>query len=175
MADEWKVIEEFPDYAVSDSGEVIRIARDIPLRPAVNQQGIPYVRFYDHSRQIVRSVAVLVAEAFLEPMEHDWVHFDTPINLNGDRLDNRVENLLWRPRWFAVKFHKERRAGSTYEVTKKFYEIDTEEIFNQPYEAAIKWGLLEYAILESILSGESVFPNWQQFEFLPEDLSVDIN
>jgi hypothetical protein len=168
--EEWKVIEEFPDFAISNRGEVLRIARDIPLTPGVNQQGIPYVRFNISGRQNVRSVAVLVADAFLEPVGHDWLHFDTPINLNGDRCDNRVENLLWRPRWFAVKFHKERRAGSTYEVTKKFYEVDTEEIFNQPCEAAIKWGLLEYGILDSILSGESVFPDWQQFEFLPEDL-----
>lgn len=167
--EKWLNIYGFEEYAISNMGRIINTKTDLIKTPTVNQQGISSVLLVKDRIQHRRSVAVLVAEAFLEPMEHAWVHFDTPINLNGDRLDNRVENLLWRPRWFAVKFHKERRAGSTFEVAKKFYEVDTEEIFSQPCEAAIKWGLLEYAILDSILTGELVFPNWQEFKFLPED------
>ena len=171
--EEWKVVEEFPDYAVSNRGEVIRTARNIPMSQPLNQQGIPYVRFYLHSRQIVRSVAVLVAAAFLEPHEHEW--FDTPTNINGDRLDNRVENLMWRPRWFAIKYHQQMKEGplNNY-ISRPIMDEATEEIYSSPWEAAITLGLLEGDIVVGVFNKESVYPGGYMFCNV-EDEYVDIN
>ena len=65
-----------------------------------------FVGLFRDQEQYKRSVALLVAKAFLkQPSEF----FDTPINLNGDRLDNQVINLMWRPRWFAIKYNRQFR------------------------------------------------------------------
>lgn len=167
--EKWLNIYGFEDYLVSDMGRVINSLTDKIKQPTLNQQGIPSVLLVRDKIQYRRSVALLVADAFLECPDDSRNIFDTPINLNGDRLDNRVDNLLWRPRWFAVKFHKERKDGNRNSLATKFIEVESEEIFEQPWQAAIRWGLLEGDIIKSIMNDEPVFPTWQQFEFYYDD------
>ena len=101
MAERWTPIEHFLDYEVSDQGRIRSRLTDRILSLNPNQFGVIQVGMMRDSEQRHRSVPLLVAKAFLpEP----GGAFDTPINLDGDRTNNAVENLLWRPRWFAIKY-----------------------------------------------------------------------
>ena len=93
-----------PGYKVRPNGEVINMF-DRVLTPMTNLRGLLFVGLYYHGVKHNRSVALLVANAFLEP--HSNPQFDTPVHLDGDRTNCDVNNLMWRPRWFAVKWHRQ--------------------------------------------------------------------
>lgn len=158
--EEWREISAFPGYSVSDTGFIQQDRLGHRLTRLINQRGVTYVGLSRDGKQHNRSVALLVAEAFLIP--HQYSAFDTPINLDGDRANNHASNLMWRPRWFAVKyhqqFHNDRRG-----FHRAVEEIETGEQFKSSWYAAIKFGLLDREIMLATLNGESVWPTGQRF------------
>ena len=143
MDQEWRLIEDFPEYSVSDHGFVRNDRFDRLVARRVNNRGIAYVGLYRESNQTTVSVACLVANAFLPTPINK--HFDTPINLDGDRINNRVSNLMWRPRWFAVKYHRQ-FFGSWNKTEDPVQEVETEEIFERSLAAAVRFGLLAFEV-----------------------------
>lgn len=104
MDELWAEIPSFEQYDVSNYGAV-RNHRGRCLATGRNQSGILYVNLFRHGRQYNRAISPLVAGAFLEtPPHHSW---DTPIHRNGNRVDVHAENLMWRPRWFAIEYHQQ--------------------------------------------------------------------
>src|SRR6476620_5649106 len=95
------MVEGFEDYRVSNYGRVFNdySGREMVLSPTM--YGDLSVGMYRHGQQFRRSVKGLVARAFV-PGEDDV--FDTPILLDGDRHNLKSTNILWRPRWFALKY-----------------------------------------------------------------------
>lgn len=163
----WRPIDTFPDYEVSDWGNVrnIRIRRLLAIYP--NTHGIPMVglsrqseRTYLRAPQHKRSIALLVANAFIEPPTLE--KFNTPINMDGDRFNNHIDNLTLRPLWFArayhQQFHKPPR-GFNYPIE----EVKTGEYFKTSWDAAIKYGLLDREILLATLNHTYVWPTFQTF------------
>lgn len=86
---EWRIIDEFPAYEVSNVGDVRRIDGDILKSPA-DQQGYARVTFSVPGKKIYRNLHRLAAIAFYGP-----VPSDRPMvcHVNGNRLDNRIANL----------------------------------------------------------------------------------
>lgn len=153
MQCEWLKILEFPNYSVSDTGfvrnEDYGKYHDVRMMvPHVNQRGIVNVSFNRRGQQYKRSVAVLVATAFVTTARS--LAFDTPINLDGDRFNNNASNLLWRPRWYATEYFRQfqRRFRG---IDKPVQEFKTEEVFDSSWDAAISLGLLDAEIVNSIL------------------------
>lgn len=158
--EEWSALLAFPGYSVSNTGRVRNDETGRLLRIIVNQLGIPYVGMRRHRVDSKRAVAPLVAHAFLP--YHHLLSFDTPINLDGDRLNNVVENLMWRPRWFAVKYHRQfyiDRIG----IREPIFDIDTYEEFETSFHAAIKFGLIDRDIMIATAREEYVWPTYQRF------------
>lgn len=83
----WKVIQEFPNYEVSNKGDVRNISTKRTLAPCSEPGGYAYVTLSKNSRSIHR----LVAKAFLP----NHAERDTVNHKNHNRQDNRVENLEW--------------------------------------------------------------------------------
>ena len=126
----------------------------------VNQHGIVHVGLTKKCVQYKRSVALLVATAFLKNDMGDT--FNCPINLDGDRYNNRAANLAWRPRWFATKYFQqieEAHFVDPYPIE----ELNTREQFASPWDAALKYGLLQVDVLLSVCNGENVWPTKQRF------------
>ena len=163
--EEWRSIPGFENYAVSDQGRVMNLDTDYFMALTRNQRGILMVGLVRDGVQYKRSVTVLVADAFLEP--HKLPAFDTPVNLDGDRTNNEVENLVWRPRWFAVKY-----AQQFYSSERGFLvpieDIATGETFPTSWEAATKYGLLDREILTATINHTFVWPTYQRFRVLGE-------
>lgn len=126
---------------------------------SANQYGIVYVGLMDGKLQYKRSVAVLVAEAFL-PEAADA--FDTPIHLDGDKANCRVDNLLWRPYWFARKYH--RQFYERISVNRGIEDVATGEWFHNSLEAAARYGLLDRDIGYALGKGLPVWPTQQRFQ-----------
>ena len=161
IKEKWVVIDEFPEYAVSDCGRVINTSSDILKTPTSNQQGIASINFSRDRIQCRRSLTLLVAQTFLPDPERE--SFDTPINLDGDRFNNNVNNLMWRPRWFAVKYHAQLKKPTPFGFTGGIDLVETEEHFNNVRECAVKYGLLEKEIILAAHNRKPVFPIWCNF------------
>ena len=166
MREQWVEIDEFPGYAVSDRGRVMNTYTDHIKIPTQNQQGIPNVCLMQDRTQCRRSVALLVANAFLPPPAR--AAFDTPINMNGDRTDNHVDNLEWRPRWFAIRYHQQFRKPPAFGFTGPIELVQTGEVFEDIRDAAVKYGLLEKEIVLSAHTNTPVFPSWLEFQLPPQ-------
>lgn len=150
---EWRDVEDFPDIAVSEFGHILNTKHDRMNASRVNQQGIVMVGIMRDHKQHTRSVAHLVAKAFVKPMSP---RFDTVIYLNGDREDCRAINLEWRTRPFAIAYHKmfndePQRLG--------VYIPRTGERFTSLRQACTTYGWVEKMASRAIFNREPIFPH----------------
>jgi hypothetical protein len=163
MNDEWVPVWEFPEYSVNSFGQVRKASTKRILTVRINQYGVPYVGLMDGWHQRIRSLPRLVALTFI-PQPNPI--FDTPINLDGDRINCRVDNLLWRPRWYAVHYVNQFKARYHNPIDAPVREIDSREEFPNSLAAACRYGLLEREVVLSILNITPVWPTYQQFELV---------
>ena len=114
--------------------------------------------------QCLRALSRIVAKAFLEPTVPV---FDTPINLNGDRWDCAADNLMWRPRWFAIQYHHQFKERYYNPIDRPVKARDEDEIFSDSFAAAIRYGLLERDVVLSVYNNTYAWPNYMIFEMIP--------
>lgn len=159
----WVGIPDFIDYDVSDLGQVRRNETGRILRVQRTNDGTCYVGMARGKKQHRRSLALLVANAFV-PKISGRVEFDRPIHLNGDLTNNRADNLAWRPQWFLVAYYRQilrGKTGSDMPVIEK----RKHEIFPNSFEAALAYGLLESHVISSATTGTFVYPTFQYFNY----------
>lgn len=171
----WMKIGEFPNYLVNQYGDVINNQLKKTLGSTKNQRGIRYVSLYKENKLYVRALAKIVLQAFNPSTDRD---FTTPIHLNGDRNDCNLENLMWRPRWFARSYHKQFDQNPIGRITVPILEFLTDEVSEGSLEAAMRYGLLEKDVIFSCRTANSkllfdrtrreVFPTGQFFDYLEE-------
>jgi len=159
----WRPIPEFPNYEVSNYGQVANIVSGRIMALNMNQYDVVFVGVWDGGMQFKRSVPLLVAKAFIPQPYHAY---DTPINLDGDRWNNTVENLEWRPRWFAVKYNRQFRYRYRHHIRFQIEDMATGEISANSLECAKRYGLLEEDLVDSISNRTYVWPTYQQFRAL---------
>src|SRR5512136_2589031 len=153
MIELWKVVNEFPNYEVSNLGGVRNIKFHRPNKTSLNNRGSLITAFYKGGKLYRRALSTIVAKSFLPPPERD--DFDCVINLDGDKLNCVWTNLAWRPYHFAVKYNRERIYDPFPDWNTTFYDQSTGESYQTLQECAIRYGLLEGAIYMSLLQGES--------------------
>ena len=163
----WEDIPEFPDYMVSDQGRIYSIPRREERRLNKNQWGILMVQFTRDKKQFTRSVALQVARAFV-PIED--VRFDTPIHLDGNKENCSAANLAWRPRAFAVQYHRQFGSSDFQAPGSTVMDVETGEIFDDTRAAAIRYGLIRSHIFVAIANGLKVFPTGQQFVIIKKEV-----
>ena len=86
---EWRKIEERPNYSVSNEGEVRNDKTGRILKPRKGTSG--YYQIMLGRKTSPLYVHRLVAKAFIEN-PNNLPQVD---HINGDKTDNRVENLRW--------------------------------------------------------------------------------
>lgn len=161
--EDWVEIDDFPEYSVSTYGRISNDIREIILTPSINGHGIPTVGMSIDKRQYRRSVPVLVADAWV-PNSYG-AHFNTPTHLDGDRINCHADNLVWRPRWFAIQYHKAILVDQFPEMDQDYWFecLQTQEVFNKLRIPALKYGVLERDIFFGLLNKRPVFPDWLEF------------
>lgn len=160
MIEEWAPIELFEDYEVSTHGRVRSRLTGRILSLNDNQFGVQQVGLMRGGQQHHRSVPLLVAKTFLMPVAGP---FDTPINLDGDRHNNRLENLTWRPRWFAIRYNQQFRHPYENPILAPVVDLKSGEVSDNSLECAKRYGLLEKDLVLSILNRTYVWPTYQEF------------
>jgi hypothetical protein len=165
MKENWHELYEFPDYAISDQGSVANMKTGLPRMTSINQQGICKVSLYQENHLFTRSVAVLVANAFLSRSED---HFDTPVHLDGDRMNCAAENLMWRPRWFAIKYHKQFMLENFHLDHAHRVDIESGEHYYSLKEVCMKNGLYYYDVVKSCVEETFVPITYQEFRNVQE-------
>lgn len=163
----WKEIPDFPGYSVSSFGQVRNDDHDRILTILRNQAGVCHVGMTFDRKQYKRSLALLVAEAFVDrPPKKDPSIFNVPIHLDGHQSNNRFDNLMWRPHWFSMKYNRQFKMGPT--SANPVVEIRTQERYVSPWSAALAFGLLEKEVIASALDRTYVWPTFQEFRFIAE-------
>ena len=164
LPEAWTIIDEFPDYNISNHGRVRSERTGRLLRLNVSRGGHSSVGLMGlNPTNIRRGVTRLVADHFMEPQPH--AAFDTPIHLNGDLLDCHLYNLMWRPRWFAMKYHAQWK-GDRLIIPDQIADRDTGTVYDNPDHAAQVNGLLVSEIIESLETGSDCWPTRQVFELV---------
>lgn len=159
--DNWVKVPEFDDYSINPLGQV---RKDRPrgrlVCVRVNQYGVPYVGMITNGAQCTRSLPLLVAKMFVpQPSEY----FDTPINLDGDRLNCRADNLMWRPRTYAEHYVRQFKEPYSNPINAPIREVETDEEYPNSLAAACSNGLLEREVVLSILNRTVAWPTYQKF------------
>lgn len=131
----------------------------------VNQRGVAHVSLYRNQVGHKRSVACLVTEAFLPKPKLEA--FDTPINLDGDRINNHIDNLTIRPRWYAVKYFQQFKVPPQG-IRRPVIDTETGDIFATSWEAALRYGLLDKQIAIAVFNRTYVWPTFQMFKVVGE-------
>ena len=165
MDELWKEIPLFPDYSVSNYGRIRANKSERILALSQTQWGLVQVGLMRNGRQYHRSVPLLVAKAFL-PVKPG--PFSTPVNLNGDRTNNHIDNLVWRPRWFAVKYNRQFRYSYENPIMRPIMDLRSGEVSKNSFECATRYGLLEEDLVLSILNRTYVWPTYQEFGVVEE-------
>lgn len=163
MEEYWKAIEDFPGYSISSFGRVRADKSGRILVLSENQFGLLQVGMMRDGEQRHRSVPLLVAKAFIPSPAGA---FDTPINLDGDRFNNSITNLVWRPRWFAIKYNRQFRYPYEHSILAPIEDVKTGQVSENSFECAKRYGLLEQDLVLSIVNRTYVWPTYQEFRVL---------
>lgn len=160
---EWKPVAGFPGYSINPQGQVSRDSTGRLLIPRYNQYGVPYVGLMREWRQCSRSLPRLVAMTFLHIPS---VIFDTPIQLDGNPKNCRVGNLMWRPRWYAIRYKQQFDERYDNSIETPVRAVSEGEIFPNSFVAACRYGLLEREVVLSIVNRTLTWPTYQTFELV---------
>ena len=88
---QWRVIEEFPSYEISNHGEVRNIARGNLVKNRIGKDGYPLISFKCGTKTVNRAVHRLVALAWLpKPRGMNEVN-----HKDGVKANCAVTNLEW--------------------------------------------------------------------------------
>ena len=141
MDEEWAVIPEFPLYSISTHGRVANNGTGRILSTNPNNFGHIQVKLYPAQGSARnRSVALLVAQAFIEPPDPLC---DNVILLDGNLQNVHVDNLALRPRWFAWKYARQLHVEhhKPYHAMPIYCE-DTDRTYPSTIACGMEHGLL---------------------------------
>lgn len=126
-------------YEVSDDGRVRNAKTKHEITPHINQSGRKRVLISTEHGRTNKMVSTLVAEAFVEP---PFPHADTPIHKDGDYKNCNADNLEWRTRSYAIRFHNQFKKGFERKYYGPIEEIESGLVFDVSFDAAIYYGII---------------------------------
>lgn len=144
----YKPVEGFRGYEVSNLGNVKRGSKI--YKGYLASDGYRRMALYKDGEKIYKYVHHLVADAFIEPVEGKKF----VVHINGDRADNRLENLSrdakktmsWRHDTARVEAARARAVNMHFANMKAVRCVETGEVFQSITAAARHYGLYPQGI-----------------------------
>lgn len=164
VMDDARTVPGFPDYVIDKEGSVYNRESGLRRKPSRTQEGAVKITLFREGRAYTKSLSLLVAKAWLYN-DHDPEIFDTPIHLDNDPTNNHVDNLAWRPRWFAVKYQRQYWNEEYRYARTRVEDVKTGEVFDSLLAVCQRYGFLYMDVIKSCTRGETVFPSWKEFRF----------
>lgn len=165
----WETIWDFPQYEISNHGQVYNIPRRRYMKTSVNNHGHVKISLVNDRTQTrhTRSVAKLVAAAFVEsPNER----CNDVVILDGNPRNVVSSNLAWRPRWFCWKYLKQLENPKPLDFKKyEILNVHTQTVYRNVIECGMTEGLLFMDIWLSVLNEaipHHTFPYGHRFQIL---------
>lgn len=168
MSERWVDIPEFPDYEISDHGNVFSKRNNQPIALSWNGRGSVKVNFSKEGVIHTRSVRVMVAQAFVEqPTDLESSRHDLEvINIDGDQENNHYENLAWRPHWFAWKYTRQFHESPPAEYKVYLLNTQTGVVYDSVMEAGVADAVIWEYVYGSAINGRPVYPTGAIYEFV---------
>lgn len=93
---EWRIIKDFPNYMVSDEGQIKSLNynhtnKEQLLKQSVGSRGYPYVILVNNGRRIYKTIHSLVTQTFIPNPEN----YNSVNHKDENKLNNNVNNLEW--------------------------------------------------------------------------------
>ena len=121
--EEFKEIQDFPNYQISNYGNVFSKNRNKILSPCDDSHGYLMVHLWKNNRQYVKKIHRLVAETFLENPNN----FQDVNHKDENKKNNNISNLEWISRKDNLNYGtRNQRANATRK--KPVYQIDKDTL-----------------------------------------------
>ena len=144
MKEEWKVIDDFPIYSISNYGRVRNDQRNYILQGGHDRDGYRQVTLSINGKQINRRICRLVASAFIpNPMNLPQVN-----HIDENKENDCASNLEW-----CTSKYNNNYGHRTQYTRKRVRCIETGEIFDGIRVAARKLKISHHSIYKSCRNG----------------------
>lgn len=164
MDEEWVIIPQFTKYLISSYGRIFNRSTEQMMRTSLTPFGHVKISLQSEVDKLryTRSVALLVAEAFVEPPNPLCSHI---ILLDGKLSNVAAYNIVWRPAWYSWKYtHQLKVPQPMHYHNLSVTNISTNIKYKSIIEAGMAEGLLFIEIWASTYTGKKVFPYGHVFE-----------
>lgn len=141
----FKFIDGYPHLLISSKGRVVSILHDREIKAFVSNRGYPRVALTTKGKTKYVHVHRLVAEAFI-PNPNGY---DTVDHIDGNKLNNNVDNLQWLSRGDNI-----RKAGNKrFCGAKPVICVETGKVYKSVTQAAHELHIPQ-ATISAIAKGE---------------------
>lgn len=165
---EWRLIDDFPGYAVSNDGRIFNSRTEQEMALSRTTHGHVKVALVNGYVRRTVSVAVLVASAFVEPPSEGC---DQVVLLNGLQDDLRASNMVWRPKWFNWKYVRQLKNPLPRHFCNLAVANEVTQVrYNSIYDAGTSEGLLFDDIWRSTYAHVRVYPTRDTFTVIGESI-----
>lgn len=166
MEEEWRIVKDFPKYEVSNFGHVRKIGKTTPLSPKKAKGDAWFVKLSRDGIPYSKTLKTLVSEAFVpKPEGHDPNVFDTPVLCALTTDDVRADKIVWRPRWFAIKYRRMIN-DLPYYWDMAVLNLNTGNQHASILTASLRDGVLMSDIYRSAGEGRTTFPHGYRYDFM---------
>ncbi len=108
---EWKIINGYPDYAVSANGQIKSLRYDKILNPGKSSNHYMYVNLMENKCKKTTAIHRLVIEHFGPECPDAKFVVD---HIDGNKVNNHISNL----RWVSISENTRSKHGKDYERAK---------------------------------------------------------
>jgi hypothetical protein len=160
---QWKDVIDSQYYEVSDTGLIRNKRTKRILVPSENGHGLPKVILSEDGDKTYKTVARIVADAYLdEPEEGDVIFY-----MDDTRSNTAASNLRWRPRWYAQEWaHQQKRTAPMRNWRIEMFAVDGPRIYDNSLECANQtYGIERYVVLAC---GRGSIYNHATYEWIKE-------
>ena len=132
-----KRVYGFENYYITNSGEVFNSETNKRLSPVIKGGGYLHLGLWKDGKQNHKTIHRLLMETF-NPVEN--MHELKVDHINGDKTDNRLENLRWCTQAENIMFSIGQGTNAGYNRRRTVMCVETGDIFESCADAGRKLG-----------------------------------